>query len=250
MLGLELAPLSIPFPRRLQMLAAVAATDIFFFGGPTGAVVILYLLHTKYYWISFLYLAWMWYDWETSSRGGRRIEMARKATMYNYLRDYFPLKLIKTAELDPTQNYVFGYHPHGETIYLMSHFFKLSISNLFVIISHVRFFLFSVFAGVMGVGTINFVSEATNSSKLFPGVRFTVLTLKLMHYFPFYREYLSAMGYCDVSKESISYIFRKKGNAVVILIGGAKEAMDTDPKKTCVVLKERKGFVKVALKHG
>ena len=29
------------------------------------------------------------------------------------MRDYYPISLVKTAELDPTKNYVFGYHPHG-----------------------------------------------------------------------------------------------------------------------------------------
>ncbi|GAV05615.1 hypothetical protein RvY_15715 [Ramazzottius varieornatus] len=175
-----------------------------------------HLLRTKYYWVSFLYLAWMWYDRDTSSHSGRPVQTARTAGMYNCLREYFPVKLVKTADLDPAQKHVFGYHPHG----------------------------------VMCVGTIKFMLEATNIGKLFPGIRFTVLTLKLLHYLPFYREYISAMGYCDVSKESISYLFRKKGIAVVILIGGAKEALDANPKETCVVLKERKGLVKVAVKLG
>lgn len=30
------------------------------------------------------------------------------------MKDYFPIALVKTADLDPSKNYVFGYHPHGK----------------------------------------------------------------------------------------------------------------------------------------
>lgn len=59
-----------------------------------------------------------------------------------------------------------------------------------------------------------------------------------------------ALGLCDVSKDSIDCIFRTKGNATVILIGGAKESMDSGPSMASLVLKGRKGFIKMALKHG
>jgi hypothetical protein len=93
-------------------------------------------------------------------------------------------------------------------------------------------------------------TETTGFSEKFPGIRPHILTLKLLHYLPIYREYISALGFCDVSKQSIDYIFRKKGNAVVILIGGAKESLDANPKTASIVLKGRMGFVKMALKHG
>ncbi|XP_055334327.1 2-acylglycerol O-acyltransferase 2-A-like [Paramacrobiotus metropolitanus] len=214
--GIEWAPLNIPLQRRLQTLAAFMAVMTFFFGGVSGLFFLAYLLHTKYYWITFLYAVWLLYDYETCSRGGRRFEWVRRWKLHTYLRDFFPISLVKTAELDPGQNYIVGYHPHG----------------------------------VMGAGTTNFTNEANNVSHVFPGVKFTVLTLKLLHFLPFYREFISACGLCDVSKESINYIFRKKGNAIVILIGGAKESMDANPRKTTLVLKGRKGFAKMALKHG
>lgn len=37
----------------------------------------------------------------------------RKSAWWQYLRDYFPVRLVKTAELSPNRNYIFGYHPHG-----------------------------------------------------------------------------------------------------------------------------------------
>lgn len=213
---MEFAPLNVPLHRRLQTLAALVATLTFFFGGISGLITLLFLLHTKYYWVSFSYLAWLCYDYRTSSQGGRRFEWIRRLKMHTYLRDFFPIRLMKSVDLNPNYSYIVGYHPHG----------------------------------VMGIGTANFSTEANDISRVFSGITFHVLTLKLLHFLPFYREYISALGACDVSKESISYIFRKKGTAVVILIGGAKESLDANPDRTSIVLKGRKGFVKLALKHG
>ncbi|OQV14215.1 2-acylglycerol O-acyltransferase 2-A [Hypsibius exemplaris] len=214
--GVELAPLNMPLHRRIQTLCAFTTSYLFFFGGLTSILFLLFLLHTKYYWITLLYVTWFWFDRDTSSRGGRPSQWLRNSAAYRYLRDYFPISLVKTADLDPKENYLIGYHPHG----------------------------------IMGFGTSNFVTEATGFSKEFPGIKSYVLTLKLLHYLPFYREYISAIGYCDVSKDSIDYILRTKGNAVVILIGGAKESLDANPSTSSIVLKNRKGFVKMALKNG
>ena len=37
----------------------------------------------------------------------------RKWTFWKLVRDFFPIKIQKTVDLDPSKNYVFGYHPHG-----------------------------------------------------------------------------------------------------------------------------------------
>ncbi|XP_017462598.1 PREDICTED: 2-acylglycerol O-acyltransferase 2-like, partial [Rhagoletis zephyria] len=41
-----------------------------------------------------------------------------------------------------------------------------------------------------------------------------------------------------------------KGNAAAIVVGGALEVLDTIPNKMNLTLKKRKGFVRLALKHG
>lgn len=63
---------------------------------------------------------------------------------------------------------------------------------------------------------------------------------------------LSPTGACSVSKESIEWILTNegKGNAAVIVVGGAAEALEAHPGHYVVKLKSRKGFVKMALKHG
>ena len=59
-------------------------------------------------------------------------------------------------------------------------------------------------------------------------------------------------GVCDVSKESINWILNKKGNgnAAIIVIGGAAEALDAKPGNYDLTLRNRKGFVRLALQNG
>ena len=60
------------------------------------------------------YLTWVYFvDLETYNRGGRRVEFVRNNVFFRYMRDYYPVSLVKTSELESTRNYIFGYHPHG-----------------------------------------------------------------------------------------------------------------------------------------
>lgn len=68
---------------------------------------------------------------------------------------------MKTAELDPRQNYVVGFHPHG----------------------------------VLAAGAfLNFCTEASGFSKLFPGITPHLMMLSLWFRFPFFRDYLMSGG--------------------------------------------------------
>ena len=69
---------------------------------------------------------------------------------------------------------------------------------------------------------------------------------------PFHRDFLLSLGVVDVSKESINYVFSQKGvgNAAIIVVGGAAEALESHPHAATLVLKNRKGFVKVAIRNG
>lgn len=42
-----------------------------------------------------------------------RVEWVRRLPLWKHYRDFFPIHLIKTCELDPSKNYIMGYHPHG-----------------------------------------------------------------------------------------------------------------------------------------
>lgn len=127
-------------------------------------------------------------------------------------------------ELEPTRKYIFGYHPHG-------------------IISHGAFAAFG--------------TEALGFSDLFPGITNTLLTLDTNFRVPLYRDYALAMGLASVSRESIENLLSKGGHngegmgrAVTIVVGGARESLDAQPHSLRLVLKSRKGFVKLAIRSG
>ncbi|MBN3280324.1 DGAT2 acyltransferase, partial [Polyodon spathula] len=129
------------------------------------------------------------------------------------------LQLIKTHALLPSRNYIFGYHPHG-------------------------IFCFGAFC--------NFGTEATGFSKKFPGIRPHLATLAGNFRLPLLRDYLMSGGICPVNRNSMDYILSRNGtgNAVVIVVGGAAESLECVPGKHSVTLKNRKGFVKLALQQG
>jgi len=60
------------------------------------------------------------------------------------------------------------------------------------------------------------------------------------------------LGLVPSDKESASYLLRRKdgGNAVVIAVGGAPEALDAHPGEHIVHLANKKGFIKLAIEHG
>uniref|UniRef100_A0A673T8P3 Acyltransferase n=1 Tax=Suricata suricatta TaxID=37032 RepID=A0A673T8P3_SURSU len=130
-----------------------------------------------------------------------------------------PRKLVKTHNLLTTRNYIFGYHPHG----------------------------------IMGLGAFcNFSTEATEVSKKFPGIRPYLATLAGNFRMPVLREYLMSGGICPVNRDTIDYLLSKNGsgNAIIIVVGGAAESLSSMPGKNAVTLRNRKGFVKLALRHG
>ncbi len=57
------------------------------------------------------------------------------------------------------------------------------------------------------------------------------------------------LGLVDVSKKSLTYLLTH-GISVMIVIGGAAEALDARPGESKLVLKKRKGFVRIALETG
>ena len=58
---------------------------------------------------------------------------------------------------------------------------------------------------------------------------------------------------CNISRESCEYILTEKGpgNSICIVVGGAPEALNSHPDKDyLLILKPRKGFIKLAFKTG
>ena len=55
-----------------------------------------------------------------------------------------------------------------------------------------------------------------------------------------------------MTRRAIGHLLSKNGtgNAVAIVIGGAAESLSCSPGVTTLILKNRKGFVRMALQHG
>lgn len=59
-------------------------------------------------------------------------------------------------------------------------------------------------------------------------------------------------GMVSASKESVSHVLSNEGggHASVIVIGGAEESLNAHPGSLTLNILKRKGFIKMALKHG
>lgn len=215
------APVNIPLERRFQTFAVMMIVHSFLFGHIFGCLLFAVLLLIPIVsTIALLYLGWT-YIWHYGrpSRGGRLVQWCRDHRAWKYFCDFFPIDLIKTADLDPKDNYIFGYHPHG----------------------------------IMGLGAIgNFCGNGTGFSTKFPGITPHLLTLAGNMRFPLTRDYIMSFGVCTVEKSSVEYILQKmgSGHSAVIVVGGAAESLDAHPGNFRLTLKNRKGFVKIALRNG
>lgn len=68
---------------------------------------------------------------------------------------------------------------------------------------------------------------------------------------PFWRDLLLAAGLRSVDRQTIRRILTAApGNAVILVPGGAREALDAHPGTCDLTLKCRKGFIRMALQHG
>ncbi|KMK55971.1 diacylglycerol o-acyltransferase [Aspergillus fumigatus Z5] len=160
----------------------------------------------------------------TSGTLSGRSNFMRSLSIWSLYASYFPACLHRSEALLPTRKYIFGYHPHG-------------------IISHGAFAAFA--------------TEALGFSRLFPGITNTLLTLDSNFRIPFYREYALAMGLASVSRESCENLLSKggadgegMGRAITIVIGGARESLHALPHSLRLVLKCRKGFIRLAIRTG
>ncbi|KFQ36855.1 PREDICTED: 2-acylglycerol O-acyltransferase 2 [Merops nubicus] len=215
----EFAPLSVPLQRRLQTASVVQWVFSFLGLAQCCTAVFILLFFTRFWLVSVLYATWWFIDREKPRKGGRRIHVIRNSIVWRYMRDYFPITLVKTAELDPRQNYLMGFHPHG----------------------------------VLAAGAfINFCTEASGFSTLFPGITPHLMMLSLWFRVPFFRDYLMSGGLVPSDKESASYVLQKPegGNVLTIIVGGAQEALDARPGSYTLLLKNRKGFIRLAIQHG
>lgn len=220
--SIHFAPLSVPLQRRLQTLVVL------------GHTLCIAIFLTTFFLLAAVPLTWplllpyllyvLFSNAGSSGTLSHRSRFLRSSSVWSLFASYFPARLHRSAPLAPTRKYILGYHPHG-------------------IISHGAF--------------ASFATEALGFNQLFPGITNTLLTLDSNFRIPFYRDYALAMGLASVSRESCENILSKggangegMGRAITIVVGGARESLDAQPRSMRLVLKRRKGFIKLAIRSG
>ncbi|XP_055374652.1 2-acylglycerol O-acyltransferase 1-like [Condylostylus longicornis] len=224
------APLNIPLRRRLQTLAAGFWIFLMIWGQSITVFTFISLLIWGTWPIRFLcllYCAYMYLDKENIEKGGwsTGLKCFRDNAFFRLYREYFPINLVKTANLKSDTNYILAAFPHG-----------------------------ILCCGIFG----HFVSMSPKWQELFPGVAARVCTLASHFGVPIWRELMYAWGLIPASKAGIENLLTFKSvnkdgttsNAAVIIVGGAQEALLARPKNYELFLNKRKGFVKLAIKTG
>ncbi|KAF7688879.1 hypothetical protein HF521_013686 [Silurus meridionalis] len=206
-------------------------------------VLMIYLMFTPLWPIPTLYFTWQLVDWDSPERGFKQTQrkhvrngsmqrltvspshtqtpdivkkwqknaFVRRWRVWKHFKDYFPVKLVKTAELNPSKNYILGCHPHG----------------------------------IMSIGAFScFNTDTGGFEQMFPGMHSSLAILAGLFRIPLFREYVMSAGLLPVSKAALGYMLSQKGvgNAIVIIIGGAEESLASSPGINTVVMKHRKAL--------
>ena len=150
-------------------------------------------------------------------RGGRPWPWFINSSIVKYVLEWLPVRILRTTELDSSKQYVFGCHPHGTLAFNRA---------------------------AVGFSTDTLWDAA------FPGVKFRVLTASAAFFVPIIRE-LWLWSYCiDASKPTAVRIMEKERSSIFVYPGGEREQLETVYRRQRLVLRDRKGFVKLAMQQG
>jgi Diacylglycerol acyltransferase len=166
---------------------------------PTNLLLTIHVLYTVYLWSDRRYGP-SGYKQRRSIQGSSSSSPSqnfRNWSCFRYMASYFPISLHKTSELHPQQQpYLFLYQPHG-------------------IIA-------------MGVNAaIN--TNGCSFDTLFPGIVHYGVTLDVPFYVPFLRDWLIALGFVHAQTSTLERLLRNDRTSVVLVPGGAYEALYTQP---------------------
>ncbi|KAG5678467.1 hypothetical protein PVAND_008137 [Polypedilum vanderplanki] len=234
--SIKFAPINVPFNQRCEVFSAFLFISMVLFAEALCVLIIYFLLfHGGLVGQIFCigYFAFMISDIKADETGirGQGSKWVRSWKWWKYYANYFPVKLIKTVDLPPNKNYLFGCFPHA----------------------------------IIGCGLFaNFATNATGFNENFPGIRSKMCTLSFHFYVPFFRELAFSWGLMSAKYVSIKQALSQStnplavanqadkftSNAVVLVVGGAQEALMSHPGKYEIFIKSRKGFIKIALETG
>lgn len=139
----------------------------------------------------------------------------QRLPVWNWMeRDYFPITVTRTQELDPSRRYIFAYHPHG--------------------------------LWTWGLWTA-LVSEQFRT--LFPSISWRILVATPLLMLPGAGHFIHWIGGISATAESAGESI-KAGHSIVVIPGGLAEAILSSPTEPAILLKARRGFVRLAIQNG
>jgi hypothetical protein len=146
---------------------------------------------------------------------GRPWDLVRMSRSWLLNANAVGIKIFREQDLDATKRYIFGFHPHG-----------------IIILSRI-----ATYGGTWEAVFPKIITRALGASSIF-GV-------------PLARELCLWLGVVDASRSTADKVL-KKDYSICVYPGGVPEIFLVDPesKETTIVLKERLGFVKLAIRHG
>jgi 2-acylglycerol O-acyltransferase 2 len=174
--------------------------------------------YTPYLWLRTLILLYIPYIlwWDSSPENGARPFRDRSACRskqcFKWFAQYFDMTLVKTCDLDPTKHYIMLYHPHG----------------------------------VISLGAnLALNTNGCDFESVFPSLERAGVTLNEAFHAPLLREWSIRLGYIGPNKHTLREALDVQ--SIVLVPGGAAEALHSRPGIMKFYLKNRKGFVKLAL---
>jgi len=139
---------------------------------------------------------------------------------------WFPGSIQYEAPLSAEKQYIFGSHPHG----VMSLHHAMLAANA------------TEKKDDQGLPEGGFYQVS-------PGKSRRDLGASVVFRIPFYRDLLLWLGVVDASRTVAKKVL-KSGKSLLILVGGEQEQLRSQVGEHTVFIKDRKGFVKLALEHG
>lgn len=159
------------------------------------------------------YCLWLFID-NSYKKDGRLSTKFQRLPIWSRICKYFNATINVAEKLDSNQQYIFCQFPHGA----MSFGHVLTFTN--------------------GAG---FLDNVYNGDK-------RDLAATGLFYIPIFREMCILLGCVDASKRTAVHNL-KKGRSLLIFIGGEREQLMTEANDHKIYLKDRKGFVKLALEY-
>lgn len=169
------------------------------------------------------YVCWILLD-PSPTKGGYEwlwklgiTDMLRRSWFWRYAAQYFPVTLKATAPVPAEKGpYIFVCHPHG----------------------------------IIGVSPMtSFGTDGSGFHQTFPGVRVHLLGHNAIFRIPLFREWCLMHGHGSAGRDTCLYLLGR-GDSIALAPGGAKESLECEPGTMRLVLQNRKGFARLALRTG